>query len=111
MKAIQQLGVTGNIRKINNKTLLKIAKNTIFGETTVTMETILCSRILQIFSTKYLIYTRECLKLIDEVIKFINWVVPGKIHTPPPTEEIFAVRRGREEKCLRMSERGRGKMS
>ena len=23
---------------------------------------------------------------------------------PPPTEEIFAVRRGREEKCLRMSE-------
>ena len=24
----------------------------------------------------------------------------------PPTEEIFAVRRGREEKCLRMSEGG-----
>jgi hypothetical protein len=66
-------GVTGNIRKINNKNLLKIEKNTIFGETTVTMETILCSRILQIVSTKYLIYTRECLKLIDEVIKFINW--------------------------------------
>jgi hypothetical protein len=42
------------------------------GETTVTMETILCSRILQTFSIKYLIYTRECLKLIDEVIKIIN---------------------------------------
>jgi hypothetical protein len=28
---------------------------------------------LQIFSTKYLIYTWECLKLIDGVIKFINW--------------------------------------
>ena len=54
------------------KNLLKIAKNTIFGETTVTMETILCLRILQTFSTKYLIYTRECLKLIDEVIKIIN---------------------------------------
>jgi hypothetical protein len=25
---------------------------------------------------------------------------------PPPTEEIFAVQRGREEKCLRMSEGG-----
>jgi hypothetical protein len=37
------------------------------------METILCSRILQIVSTKYLIYTRECLKLINEVIKFINF--------------------------------------
>jgi hypothetical protein len=74
VKAIQQLkiGVTGNIRKIKNKNLLKIAKNTIFGEATVTMETILCSRILQIFSTKYLIYTWECLKLIDGVIKFIN---------------------------------------
>jgi hypothetical protein len=41
----------------------------------------------------------------------IEWVVPEKIHTPP-TEEIFAVRRGREEKCLRMSEGGGGgKMS
>ena len=27
----------------------------------------------------------------------------------PPTEEIFAVRRGREEKCLRMSEGGERK--
>ena len=35
--------------------IFKIEKNTIFGETTVTMETILCSRILQIFSTKFLI--------------------------------------------------------
>jgi hypothetical protein len=37
------------------------------------METILCSRILKPFSIKYLIYTRQCLKLIDEVIKIINW--------------------------------------
>jgi hypothetical protein len=36
------------------------------------------------------------------------WVVPEKIHTPP-TEEIFAVRRAREEKCLRMSEGGERK--
>jgi hypothetical protein len=28
-----------------------------------------------------------------------EWVVPEKIHTPP-TEEIFAVRRGREENVL-----------
>ena len=38
----------------------------------------------------------------------VDWVVPEKIHTPP-TEEIFAVRRGREEKCLRMSEGGERK--
>jgi hypothetical protein len=56
----------------NSKGITNYQKNTIFGKTTVTMETILCSRILQIVSTKYLIYTRECLKLIDEVIKFIN---------------------------------------
>jgi hypothetical protein len=31
----------------------------------------------------------------------LYWVVPGR-----STEEIFAVRRGREEKCLRMSEGG-----
>ena len=37
----------------------------------------------------------------------LYWVVPEKIHTP--TEEIFAVRRGREEKCLRMSEGGERK--
>jgi hypothetical protein len=28
----------------------------------------------------------------------------------PPTEKIFAVRRGREEKCLRMSAGGREEM-
>ena len=61
--------VTGNIRKIKNKNLLKIARNTIFGETTVSMETILSLRILQTFSIKYLIYTQECLKLIEEVKK------------------------------------------
>ena len=72
MKAIQQLKMGCHRQYSDNKNLLKIANNTIFGETTVTMETILCSRILQIVSTKYLIYTRECLKLIDEVIKFIN---------------------------------------
>ena len=64
---------TGNIRKIKNKNLLKIAKNTIFGETTVTMETILCSRILQIFSTKYLItrsyYRKESANLVPRVFR------------------------------------------
>ena len=38
-----------------------------------------------------------------------HWVVPEKIHTPPPTEEFFAVRRGREEKCRRMSKGGERK--
>jgi hypothetical protein len=44
-----------------------------------------------------------------------KWVVPEKIHTPPPPEEISAVQRGRGEKivsdnskCIRTSEGGRG---
>ena len=41
---------------------------------------------------------------------FTNWNGSfQKRPIPPPTEEIFAVRRGREEKCLRMSEGGERK--
>jgi hypothetical protein len=39
------------------------------------------------------------LKFQSESFEFIYWVVPGKIHTPP-TEEIFAVRRGRGDKIV-----------
>jgi hypothetical protein len=49
-------------------------------------------------------------------VKNENWFVIHESRTvigsfqkrsiPPPTEEIFAVRRGRDEKCLRMSEGG-----
>jgi hypothetical protein len=51
-------------------------------------------------------------KIIDLKVTRHNNITLGRSRKdsyPPPTEEIFAVRRGREEKCLRMSEGGERK--
>ena len=62
------------------------------------------------FVTKLVAWIREN-NTYDYIL---HWVIPEKIHTPP-TEGIYAVRRGRGEKivsdnskCSRTSEGGRG---
>jgi hypothetical protein len=49
--------------------------------------------------------------MVMQFVKYSTFYLMGRSRKDPypPTEEFFAVRRGREEKCLRMSEGGERK--